>query len=138
MTMTGFVPLERPYIPAPPREPAAPLPALHRLKTLPGPFRAIRRGEKVHEYRRNDRDFQVGDYLLLQEWENGEYTGESLTVRVTYITRDEEWGGSAGFVCMSIIDLEKYLACTYIPDPIAVRVAMPHWRGVAGPHGSRR
>jgi hypothetical protein len=35
-----------------------------------------------------DRDFKVGDTILLQEFDNvnGAYTGEELLVEITYIT----------------------------------------------------
>lgn len=40
----------------------------HDLKCWPGSFEAIMHGEKTFEYRKNDRDFQVGDVLILHEF----------------------------------------------------------------------
>lgn len=41
---------------------------IHNLKTWPEYFRAVRNREKTFELRFNDRDFKVGDVLLLQEF----------------------------------------------------------------------
>jgi site-specific DNA-cytosine methylase len=45
----------------------------HELKTWPSYFEAILRGEKRHECRLNDRDFAVGDVLVLREWDPSRY-----------------------------------------------------------------
>lgn len=39
----------------------------HELKTDPGPFEALWIGMKRAEFRPNDREFEVGDTLLLRE-----------------------------------------------------------------------
>lgn len=74
----------------------------HELKTWPEFFVQTRHGRKRFELRRNDRDFQMGDELRLQEWnptegrkpgENGVafgYTGRELLVRVDYIMASEQ------------------------------------------------
>lgn len=43
--------------------------AKHILKCWPNSFRAIARGEKRADYRKDDRGFEVGDVLVLQMWE---------------------------------------------------------------------
>lgn len=40
----------------------------HELKTSPEPFTAMWEGRKVHEYRRNDRGYDVGHTLFLREY----------------------------------------------------------------------
>lgn len=57
------------------------------LKCWPEFFAAVLSGQKKHELRRNDRDFKVGDRLMLQEWipETMSATGRNLLVDVTYI-----------------------------------------------------
>ncbi len=65
-------------------------PTLHELKAHPQYFKKLISGEKTFEIRKNDRNFQVGDILELQEWnpDNLEYTGKSTKRIVTYII----WG----------------------------------------------
>ena len=42
--------------------------AEHTLKTWPKPFEAVWEDKKRFEFRQNDRDFKVGDRLVLREW----------------------------------------------------------------------
>ena len=60
----------------------------HELKILPQYFQAVWNGTKNFELRKNDRDYKVGDILILREYNNGEYTGSFLKVIVTYILKD--------------------------------------------------
>lgn len=60
----------------------------HELKILPQYFQAVWDGTKNFELRKNDRDYKVGDILILREYNNGEYTGSFLKVIVTYILKD--------------------------------------------------
>jgi hypothetical protein len=59
------------------------------LKAWPGPFDATWNREKLFEWRRDDRDFELGDQLILLEWEPGEelYTGRGLVCKVNYMLR---------------------------------------------------
>lgn len=83
----------------------------HELKTWPEPFQAILEGKKKFEYRLNDRDYQVGDELILKEFRPNEknpnasrYTGRVLRAVVTYILKDA-FGVPNGFVVMSLDDI---------------------------------
>lgn len=80
----------------------------HELKTLPQFFEAVKSGDKTFEVRFNDRDFKVGDFLLLQEFTPSDgYTGAELLVRVSYILDDPAYckdgfvvlGFGKGWVC---------------------------------------
>jgi hypothetical protein len=64
-------------------------PVEHNVKSWPAFYNAILAGDKKHEVRRiDDREFQVGDLLLLQEFDptTNRYTGREQTVEITYIT----------------------------------------------------
>ena len=98
----------------------------HELKTWPEFFEQTLNGREIFELRRNDRDFRVGDELLLREWKlpltcddgkggqtiEGHYTGRELKVRIDYImdslTLDRlmhrfEYGAQmSGYVIMSV------------------------------------
>lgn len=57
-------------------------------------------GEKTFEIRKNDRNYQVGDILVLREYE-GDYTGRVAVVEVLYVL-DEFEGLAPGFAALSI------------------------------------
>lgn len=104
----------------------------HKLKTLPAYFDAVERGDKTFELRNNDRDFQAGDVLLLEEfdptlirisppWPAGSrppehaevkdhdgYTGRRLTAIVSYVLHDtwEKFGLQRGYVCLGLADVK--------------------------------
>jgi hypothetical protein len=58
----------------------------HALKCWPEFFQAIADGRKSFEIRVNDRNYQVGDILVLCEWnpELAIYTGRKLVRRNSY------------------------------------------------------
>lgn len=75
---------------------------MHELKTEPKYFQAVRDGKKLFEIRRNDRNFKVGELLILQEYSRFQgYTGEQTVMVVTYIMSDERYL-PPGYVAMSI------------------------------------
>lgn len=79
----------------------------HKLKCWPQFFQAVKNRSKKFEVRRNDRNFESGDRLILQEWipETGEYTGNELCVDVTCILKAETaiWSGlQEGYCVMSV------------------------------------
>lgn len=85
---------------------------LHELKTDPTAFQAVADGKKTYEIRKNDRGFQTGDELWLNEtkytgaeMKNGkplEYTDRIMAVKVTHILHGPSYGLKDGWVIMSI------------------------------------
>src|ERR1700722_8161700 len=67
-------------------------PLEHKVKSWPQFFEATLSGAKTHEVRRlTDRDYRVGDRLVLQEYSptTKTYSGRELVLRITYITSAE-------------------------------------------------
>lgn len=79
----------------------------HELKCWPEYFLAVASGLKTFEFRRNDRNFKVGDFLKLKEYDPARrnYSDREVIKQVSYITL-----GSIipiGFCVMGIIDIPK-------------------------------
>lgn len=77
----------------------------HALKTWPEFFEAVLYGGKSFEIRKNDRDYKVGDLLILREWDpkDQKYTGRRVEATVTYITDGGSLGClTPGYICMGI------------------------------------
>ena len=64
---------------------------IHALKTLPEFFKASAAGVKSFEIRKNDRPYQIGDYVALNEWNGEQYTGKCVLHRIVYILSDPEY-----------------------------------------------
>ena len=81
---------------------------MHTLKILPKWYEAITSGNKRFEVRKNNRNFQVGDLVCLQEWSDlyGGYTGSECVVKIKYILKDPEWCKED--TCIFGFDLASY------------------------------
>lgn len=77
----------------------------HSLKSWPNFFEKIREGVKTFEIRRDDRDFQIGDLLQLQEYDMSRelYSGNFLTMRISYLLRSPHFGLQDGYVAIGIV-----------------------------------
>ena len=76
---------------------------IHELKILPEYYDAVRCGNKRFEIRKNDRDYQVGDKLILKEWYRGKFTGRQVERWVSYIYHgDGTYGLPEGFCVMAL------------------------------------
>ena len=84
--------------------------AIHKLKTDPEVFKAVVEGRKTFEIRFNDRDFKVGDELVLLETiHTGEqmrhgkpllFSGNQLRKTVSYVLSG--YGLQDGWVILGI------------------------------------
>ena len=72
------------------------------LKILSEHFENVKKGIKKAELRYNDRNFAVGDFLLLREWTGSEYTGRFLKVIITHILQNCGFGLADGYAILSI------------------------------------
>lgn len=77
--------------------------AHHDLKIQPEFFKAVVEGTKTFEIRRNDRNFLIGDVLVLKEYD-GNYTGKSQEVKITYMT---DYAQQDGYVVLGIVPVEE-------------------------------
>lgn len=77
---------------------------IHDLKIYPEHFELMIRGIKTFEIRKDDRNFQIGDFLYLREWDyvTKEYTGRDSTRLVLYTLRGGQFGIEPGYVVMSL------------------------------------
>ena len=78
--------------------------AVQHLKTWIEYFEAVLTDQKLFEVRKDDRNFKVGDILILQEWDNTKqkYTGREAHREVSYIFRSRSFGVQDGYVVMSL------------------------------------
>lgn len=75
----------------------------HNLKCHPEYFKCIITGEKKFEVRKNDRDFQPGDLLNLQEYDPADgFTGREILTKTNYILFGGKFGIELGHVVMTI------------------------------------
>lgn len=81
----------------------------HALKTWPQYFAEVKEGRKPFELRKNDRNFKVGDKVLLQEYHyDAGYTGDELEFTITYILSNaEKFGLKKGYVILGLKEFEK-------------------------------
>lgn len=104
----------------------------HRLKTWPEFFRALLLGTKTYEVRRNDRDFRVGDVLVLAEYDpaNGEFSGHEVRRVVTRVDGANLAAlGALGpdFCVMSIVPAEQVLTVVRYQETLREFNYTPHW-----------
>lgn len=64
---------------------------IHALKTEPVYFEASAAGIKEFEVRKNDRPYNKGDYIALNEWNGEEYTGKCTLHKIIYILSEQRY-----------------------------------------------
>lgn len=93
---------------------------IHELKIDREYFKAIIEEKKTFEIRKNDRGFQLGDFLALNETVDGAYTGRAVLAVVRYILDNPEFCKD-GFVTMGIRPCGVYFADEYGPRVLLTR-----------------
>lgn len=80
----------------------------HELKILPQYFEVVQSKDKCFEIQKDDRDFAVGDKLILKEYEKngkrgGKYTGRTCERFVQYIHHGTgEFGLAEGYCVLGL------------------------------------
>ena len=76
----------------------------HKIKVWPSYFDSILSGDKTFEVRKDDRNYQVGDSLMLYEWspETNDYTGLFAKFNIIYKLNGGEFGIEKGYCCLGI------------------------------------
>lgn len=90
----------------------------HELKVLNKYFVLLLSDEKKFELRKNDRDYKVGDMLILREWvpnivhpnngKDGHYTGRFVVRFITFILKGGVYGLDSDYVILSIARKPSY------------------------------
>lgn len=90
----------------------------HELKLLSQYFNSVEDGSKPFEIRFDDRNYQVGDILVLKETENkphksalgnfllAEYTGREIKKEISYKLKDFEAGLKEGWCVLGLKNIE--------------------------------
>ena len=94
---------------------------IHELKILPYFFVAVKAGSKTFELRKNDRNFKVGDILVLKEFKTGcvdhtgdeevvieerGYTGREIKKRISYILEGGQYGLRKGYSILALGEIK--------------------------------
>lgn len=80
----------------------------HNLKTWPEYFQELWSGNKTFEVRKADRDFQVGDTLVLREWDPTlkAYTARDVVATITYILHGGQFGVDEGYCVLAFKQIQ--------------------------------
>lgn len=76
----------------------------HFLKTWPAFFVEVAAGRKTFEARKADRDYRVGDTLVLQEWDPAAnwYSGREVRRSISYMLTGPGFGVEAGYCILAL------------------------------------
>lgn len=76
----------------------------HRLKTHTKYFDRVLFGVKTFEVRLNDRDFQTGDTLILEDYDpdTKQYSGRELTYNIGYVLNGGQFGIEQGYCVLAL------------------------------------
>lgn len=82
----------------------------HALKTWPEYYREVVNGNKTFELRKDDREFNVGDTVILQEYNPKalakKYTGEEMKFKIGFVYKGTEFGLKKGYCIFALLPHE--------------------------------
>ena len=80
---------------------------VHEIKISPVFFKDVSIGIKPFELRVNDRNYQVGDCLVLEEF-NGKYTGNETIKIVTYMLIGGQYGIDKNWCVLGLRPIQEH------------------------------
>lgn len=90
---------------------------IHHLKTWPAPFRDVAGGIKQYEVRKNDRDYQVDDLLMLREYDpkTHAFSGRYVRARVCHklMAADGDFGLKDGYCVLGLDCINNFHEVTH-------------------------
>lgn len=89
-------------------------------KILPQFYNEVVTCSKTFEIRKDEDNAEVGDILLLREWDGKEYTGRLCKRKISYILRSaEEYGLMSGYCIYGLQVADRWIS-TYedLPDDL--------------------
>lgn len=98
---------------------------IHKLKTVNPFFNRVANRKSTHmktaELRLNDRNYQVGDTVILQEYNPNDkyyaYSGREITFVITDIVTSEEFPGlQPGYCMLSFTEFSRNFIPEYLGD----------------------
>lgn len=111
---------------------------VHMLKCWPTPFAAVRAHLKEFEIRFNDREFTVGDEVVLQEWDpDGEaYTGQEEHRMIRFLLSEEDHGVIHGHVALGFGPMPAQ--DPHVDGPGLTLQDLAHWHTMSSSNASLR
>ena len=78
----------------------------HYVKTIQPYYNDSKRGIKLFEVRKNDRDYQVGDFFVQEEFntETQDLTGDNFKSKIIYLLRGGQFGIADDYCVLGIGD----------------------------------
>ncbi len=73
----------------------------HELKYILSISKQFWMGKRHSKSEKDDRDFQVGDSIVLKEWDNIKYSGREIQAIIKYMLDDAFIGLAEGYVAFS-------------------------------------
>ncbi len=80
----------------------------HHVKCWPRFYKAIDNGTKPFEVRFDDRNYRVGDILIIQEYdpESNYFSGNEVSREITYKVNGRAFGIQEGFCVLGLKAIE--------------------------------
>lgn len=78
---------------------------VHEIKILPEYYQPVLDQRKSFEVRKNDRDYQPGDFILLNEFDGTKFTGRLSRAQILYVS---DYQQTEGYVVFGFKLMDSY------------------------------